>query len=96
MEPIVINGRIEFCNEENKEWDSKFAVILSESAAFQYGNQTQVTIKRWLINEDKRLPDKIIDTRYDITIKCNRNDFRTWIEKYFQSNMCEHKLTFYD
>lgn len=96
MEPITINGKIEFCNDEVKEWDSEFSAILSESAAFAYGNQTQVTIKRQLISNGKKLEDKFIDTRYDRTIKANRDDFRKWVENFFKDHMCEHKLTIYN
>ena len=95
MEPIVVKGRLDFTGEETKQYSGEFEATLEESAAFDYGNHTAVTIHWGVMANGKRPQDKYLDTRYDTTIKRNKEDFKIWLQKYFENNFCEHILTIY-
>ena len=94
MEPIIVKGKIEFCQEENKEYNREFEARLEDSATFAYGNQTSVSIYWEPAANGMKFEPKYIDTRYDVTIKRNETDFKKWLQKYFQNNYCEHILVF--
>ena len=95
MEEIIIKGKIEFCEDENRKYNREFTAILQDSAAFAYGNQTAVHI---LSGEmaNGMIPTPVhLDTRYDKTIKRNETDFKEWVRKYFAENYSKHILTIY-
>lgn len=94
MEKIIVNGKIEFCEEANKCYDRTFVATLEKSGAFQYGNGTAVTIEWGITSQGKKVETTLIDTRYDTTIRKNEKDFKTWLMKWFYVNYCEHTLTF--
>ena len=95
MEQITIKGKIEFCEDENKEYNGEFTVILRDSGAFAYGNQTAVIIL-WGVMANGMLPASVcLDTRYDRTIKRNETDFKKWVQLYFKDNHSKHILTIY-
>lgn len=95
MKQITIKGKIEFCEDENKEYNREFTAILQDSGAFAYGNQTAVTVL-WGEMANGRIPDYLlIDTRYDRTIKRNEVDFKKWLQKYFKEHYSEHVLIIY-
>lgn len=95
MEKITIKGKIEFCDNKHKQYDREFTVILQDSAAFEYGNKTAVTIL-WGINANGMLcPPVYLDTRYDQTIRRNEADFKKWVQTYFTENYSKHILTIY-
>ncbi len=95
MKEITIKGKIEFCKDENKEYNREFTAILQDSGAFAYGNQTAVTIL-WGVMTNGMLPAPVyLDTRYDRTIKRNESDFKIWVRKYFEENYSKHTLTIY-
>lgn len=95
MKDIIIKGKIEFCEDTQKEYNREFKAILQDSPAFQYGNKTAVFIF-WGKMANGRKPDyTLIDTRYDKTIKRNETDFKKWLQKYLKDNYQEHILTIY-
>lgn len=86
MKQITIKGKIEFCKDENKEYNREFTAILQDSGAFAYGNQTVVTIL-WGVMANGMLPAPVcLDTRYDRTIKRNETGFKKWVQNYFKEN----------
>ncbi|MDE6472071.1 MAG: hypothetical protein K2L52_03500 [Clostridia bacterium] len=95
MEKITIKGKIEFCEVENKGYNREFEAILEDSNAFAYGNQTQVLILFGRMANGEVGGLVLLDTRYDRTIKRNENDFKMWIQKYFEEHYAEHVLTLY-
>lgn len=95
MEPIIIKGKIEFCDDSYKRYDREFTAILRDSPAFSYGNHTAVDIFWGISANGKKCLPTYLDTRYDCTIKCNETDFKKWLQKYFRETYCEHVLTLY-
>ena len=96
MEQIIVKGKIEFCEKENKEYNREFTAMLQDSAAFEYGNKTSVVIVNGKMANGMTLAyPEIIDTRYDRTIKRNEADFRLWLKTYFKQHYSEHVLTLY-
>ncbi|MBQ6980025.1 MAG: hypothetical protein IJQ07_05210 [Clostridia bacterium] len=93
MKQIKIQGKIEFCKEENKQYNRKFKARLTESPAFAYGNRTAVVIEFGKMANGRTPDNKLLDTRYDTTIKKNEKDFKLWITKWFKDNYQEHILT---
>ena len=95
MEEITIKGKIEFCEDANKEYNREFTAILKDSPAFEYGNKTAVYIL-WGTMANKLVPAPVyLDTRYDKTIKRNETDFKEWVRNYFKNNYSKHILTIY-
>ena len=95
MENITIKGKIEFADDENKRYDREFTAILHDSAAFSYGNHTAVDIISGAM-ANGIIPEPVyLDTRYDRTIKCNKADFKKWVQNYFKENYGKHTLTIY-
>lgn len=95
MEQITIKGKIEFCEDENKEYNREFTASLSESVAFSYGNGTSVYIEFGTMTNGKVPYPVLIDTRYDKTLKRNETGFKEWLRKYFADNYNKHILTIY-
>lgn len=95
MEPIIIKGRIEFCEEENKQYNRDFVATLQDSGAFHYGNHTAVTIEFGTMANGERAEGELLDTRYDTTIRKNESDFKKWVSNWFQENYYEHTLIIY-
>lgn len=95
MKKITIKGKIDFCENENKEYSREFTAMLKDSVAFSYGNCTAVSIL-WGAMANGKVPNPIyLDTRYDQTIKRNETDFKKWVQKYFEENYEKHILVFY-
>ena len=95
MEQITIKGKIEFCEDKNKEYDREFTATLQDSGAFAYGNQTAVMVS-WGVMANGMSPAPVyLDTRYDRTIKRNETDFKKWVQLYFKNNYGKHILTIY-
>ena len=93
MKDTIITGKIQFCEKEFKKFDRNFKATLTESGAFSYGNKTAVIIE-WDKMENGRTPEsKLIDTRYDTTIKRDGSNFKEWLKNYFSENYQKHKLT---
>lgn len=90
---IKIKGKIEFIDEKNKQFNREFTATLTDSFAFQYGNQTAVKIEWGKLANGHSIPPKWIDTRYDTTIRRNRHDFKKWVQNYFKYNYVAHVLT---
>ena len=95
MEEITIKGKIEFCEEEYKQYNREFTATLSKSAAFAYGNGTSVFIEFGTMSNGKAPYPINLDTRYDKTIKRNETDFKIWVQNYFKSSLQKHILTIY-
>ena len=95
MENIKIKGKIEFCEEETKQYNREFTATLKDSTAFAYGNQTCVIIEFGKMSNGKKPESIMLDTRYDRTIKRNETDFKKWIKNYFKENYREHTLTIF-
>lgn len=100
MKEISVRGKIEFCEEENKEYDREFTAILTEVYMCTYGYKKCVKIKCvkifWGTMKDGTLPARvIIDTRYDEFIRKNETDFKKWVQSYLEKNYDKHVLTFY-
>lgn len=95
MEKITIKGKIEFCDEKNKDYDCEFTAILQDSAAFAYGNRTAVSIQWQPTVSGIQQEPVYLDTRYDRTIKRNEEDFKKWLKIYFMTHYQKNILTFY-
>lgn len=95
MENITVKGKIEFCENKNKEYNREFTATLSKSAAFSYGNGTSVYIEFGTMANGKVPYPVLLDTRYDKTIKKNEADFKEWVRKYLTDNYDKHILTIY-
>lgn len=95
MKQITIKGKIEFCEDKNKEYSREFTATLQDSAAFSYGNGTSIYIEFGTMVNGKAPYPVLLDTRYDRTIKRNESDFKIWIRKYFEENYNKHTLTIY-
>ena len=95
MEAITIKGKIEFCESYNKQYNREFTAILQDSAAFEYGNKTSVTISFEAMANGTTPQPIYIDTRYDRTIKRNETDFKEWVRTYFKEHFAKHVLTIY-
>lgn len=90
-----IKGKIEFCEEEDKECDREFTATLGKTGANAYGNQTVVVIVWDRMKNGTVPPRTIIDTRYDESIRFNETDFKKWMQLYLEKNYNKHVLTFY-
>lgn len=95
MDKIEVKGKIEFIEEESKEWNREFTATLTDSPAFSYGNHTAVVIKWGRLANGHAIRSELIDTRYDTTIRRNERDFKTWVKNYFANNYGAHVLTIY-
>ena len=95
MEQITIKGKIEFCEDYQKEYSREFTATLSESAAFSYGNRTSVYIEFGTMGNGKAPYPVLLDTRYDRTIRRNEIDFKKWVQRYFEENYSKHVLVIY-
>lgn len=95
MKEITIKGKIEFCEDENKQYNREFTATLMDSPLFSYGNGTAVFIDYSNMANGNRAYPVNLDTRYDKTIKHNETDFKIWLKEYFKSSLCKHILTIY-
>lgn len=95
MDKIIIKGRLEFVEEEAKEYSRDFTATLTKSAAFDYGNGTMVTIVYGLMNNGRKANDEYLDTRYSKTIRKDRLLFEQWIKVYLYENKRPCIVTIY-
>ena len=95
MDKIEIKGKIEFIEEEIKEYNREFTATLIDSPAFSYGNHTAVVITWEKAANGYVFGSELFDTRYDKTIIRNECDFKTWVKNYFANNYSAHILTIY-
>ncbi len=94
MEPIVVRGKIIF-KGEGAIFNREFTATLQDSGASAYGNQTAVTIEFGVMANGEKPLGKLLDTRYDTTIRKNEKDFKEWVRKWFKNNYLSHTLTIY-
>lgn len=95
MDEIKIKGKIEFIDEQNKQYNRKFTATLTNAPAFSYGNRTAVEIEWGKLANGCTIHSEWIDTRYDTTIRRNERDFKKWVQNYFANNFNAHVLTLY-
>lgn len=95
MDKIEIKGKIEFIEEQSKQYSREFTATLTDSAAFSYGNRTAVKIEWGRLANGYVIPSEWIDTRYDTTIRRNERDFKKWVQNYFANRYGAHVLTLY-
>lgn len=93
MKEIKLTGKIEFCEEHNKQFNRTFTATLKRYGGFQYGNSTCVVIEWGEMANGKRPMVKYLDTRYDTSIKKNLKSFKEWVIKWFSENYESHELT---
>lgn len=91
MEKQVLKGRIEFIDDDKKEYNREFTATLDKSCAFDYGNGTCVVIKFGAMQNGRTPESKLFDTRYEKGITKN---FKNWLIGYFEREYCEHTLVF--
>ena len=92
MQNITLHGRIEFCEQNNKQYNRTFTATLQKSGAFEYGNGTMVAIE-WGAMANGRTPEeKLLDTRY-CKIEKTPKGFESWLREWFSENYSEHVLT---
>lgn len=95
MKKITIKGRLNFNETEYKKFSANFKAELHESASFQYGNGTAVTITFEKMENGGERDNKYIDTRYDTRIKKDKESFINWIKEYFKDNYRNNEITIY-
>lgn len=91
MKNIRIKGRIEYCDEANKDLDRDFVATLCESGAFQYGNGTMVVIEFGQMKNGYTPEPRLIDTRY-ACIELTKQGFEQFLREWFEDNYLEHIL----
>lgn len=95
MDKIEIKGKIEFIEEQSKQYNREFTATLTDASAFSYGNRTAVEIEWGRLANGYAIHSEWIDTRYDTTIRRNERDFKKWVQNYFANNFGAHVLTLY-
>lgn len=92
MDNIVVKGNLKYSDCELSPYDRNFTAILTDAAAFDYGNNTAI-----LITFEKmkcgRTPEPVyLDTRY-IRIEKSNDGLKNFLRLYF-AKYPPHSLNF--